>query len=111
MSGEAQVKAFRLLVNRSATWADWDEELLALEIQELKDLDFDLALTGFDAEQIDEFLFRRQHQRLRRSSDVPEIAVSRLGDLWLCGGHRVLCGRCDQHGSGYTTPLMAENHD
>src|SRR6476469_1632456 len=44
----AQVKAFRLMVNRSVTWADWDEELLALELLELKDLDFDLTLTGFD---------------------------------------------------------------
>src|SRR5215475_530959 len=43
----AQVKAFRLMVNRSVTWADWDEELLALELVELKDLDFDLSLTGF----------------------------------------------------------------
>src|ERR1035438_7241947 len=42
---EAQVKAFRLMVNRSVTWADWDEELLGLELLELKDLDFDLALT------------------------------------------------------------------
>jgi hypothetical protein len=42
----AQVKAFRLLVNRSVTWASWDEELLALELQELSDADFDLDLTG-----------------------------------------------------------------
>jgi len=45
---DAQVKAFRLLVNRSATWAAWDEELLALELQELNEADFDLSLTGFD---------------------------------------------------------------
>src|ERR1700726_4521451 len=44
----AQVKAFRLMVNRSVTWADWDEELLALELQELQEADFDLTLTGFD---------------------------------------------------------------
>src|SRR6478672_13250251 len=44
----AQVKAFRLLVNRSVTWADWDEELLALELQEIQESDFDLSLTGFD---------------------------------------------------------------
>ena len=49
----AQVKAFRLMVNRSVTWADWDEELLALELLELKDLDFDLSLTGFDLSEID----------------------------------------------------------
>lgn len=88
---DAQVKAFRLLVNRSATWAQWDDELLATELQELQALDFDLNLTGFDAAEIDEFL----------STEVPDedsvpplqtIAVSRRGDLWLCGPHRVLCG-------------------
>jgi ParB-like chromosome segregation protein Spo0J len=45
---DAQVKAFRLMVNRSVTWADWDDELLALELQELNEADFDLSLTGFD---------------------------------------------------------------
>src|SRR5438477_11087199 len=52
----AQVKAFRLMVNRSATWAEWDEELLALELRELQNADFDLALTGFDAKELDELL-------------------------------------------------------
>src|SRR6187551_745167 len=50
---EAQVKAFRLLVNRSVTWAAWDEELLAIELQELNAEDFDLSLTGFDPREID----------------------------------------------------------
>lgn len=45
---EAQVKAFRLMVNRSVAWADWDLEALALEFGELKALEFDLTLTGFD---------------------------------------------------------------
>src|SRR5437016_13667903 len=49
----AQVKAFRLLVNRSVAWADWDEELLALELQELSEADFDLTLTGFSPGEID----------------------------------------------------------
>src|SRR6202795_3497443 len=49
---EAQVKAFRLTVNRSVAWADWDEELLALELIDLKDLDFDLGLTGFEDEEL-----------------------------------------------------------
>src|SRR6266513_83871 len=44
---EAQVKAFRLLVNRSVAWAVWDDELLALELADLKGLDFDRSLTGF----------------------------------------------------------------
>jgi ParB-like chromosome segregation protein Spo0J len=42
---DAQVKAFRLLVNRSVSWADWDEELLSVELQELAAADFDLSLT------------------------------------------------------------------
>jgi hypothetical protein len=52
----AQVKAFRLMVNRSVAWAAWDEELLALELQELNEADFDLSLTGFDPKEIDDVL-------------------------------------------------------
>ncbi|WP_197537841.1 ParB N-terminal domain-containing protein [Serpentinimonas barnesii] len=47
-----QIKALRILANRSATWADWDEDLLRLELEELKLDDFDLALTGFDADEL-----------------------------------------------------------
>src|SRR6476646_2256682 len=47
-----QVKAFRLMVNRSVTWADWDEELLALELQEIQESDLDLSLTGFEDEEL-----------------------------------------------------------
>src|SRR5271156_2086493 len=53
---EAQVKAFRLMVNRSVAWADWDEELLGLELLELKRLDFDLDLTGFDSAELERYL-------------------------------------------------------
>jgi DNA modification methylase len=91
---DAQVKAFRLLVNRSVSWADWDEELLALEIGELKALDFDLSLTGFDPVEIDDFLFGQEKDD-RREQDVPALsqeAISQVGDLWICGQHRVLCG-------------------
>src|SRR3981189_308339 len=52
----AQVKAFRLVVNRSVTWADWDEELLSLELQELNAADFDLDLTGFNPKELDDLL-------------------------------------------------------
>src|SRR5881394_3970788 len=48
----AQVKAFRLMVNRSVTWADWDEDLLALELQEIQESDLDLSLTGFEDEEL-----------------------------------------------------------
>ena len=91
---EAQVKAFRLLVNRSATWADWDPELLALEISELDTLDFDLSLTGFEPAEIDECLFGQEKEDAEQQDipPLPEEAITQFGDLWICGEHRVLCG-------------------
>ena len=90
---EAQVKAFRLMVNRSVGWADWDEELLGLELSELKDLDFDLSLTGFDTREIDEFLAGPDvDEDADAVPPVPDLPASKLGDLWLCGNHWVLCG-------------------
>jgi DNA modification methylase len=89
----AQVKAFRLMVNRSVTWAAWDEELLALELQELNEADFDLSLTGFDPKELDDLLAEPEDdERANAAPPLPENPVSRLGDLWLCGPHRVLCG-------------------
>jgi hypothetical protein len=87
-----QVKAFRLMVNRSVTWADWDEELLALELQELNAADFDLSLTGFDPGEIDGLLTIPDEEGANATPPVPEHSVSRSGDLWICGKHRVLCG-------------------
>jgi DNA modification methylase len=90
---ESQVKAFRLLVNRSVTWAEWDEELVALEIGELKGMDFDLSLSGFDPVEIDAFLLDKSKEQSEDVvQEVPEIPVTRIGDLWCCGEHRLLCG-------------------
>jgi ParB-like chromosome segregation protein Spo0J len=88
----AQVKAFRLMVNRSVTWADWDEELLALELQEIQESDFDLSLTGFDPGEIDGLLALEDEEAANAAPPLPESAVSRAGDLWFLGSHRVLCG-------------------
>jgi DNA modification methylase len=90
----AQVKAFRLMVNRSVTWADWDEELLALELQELQSLDFDLTLTGFDGKELDDLLAIDDEEKANAAPPLPESPVSRPGDLWVLGPHRVLCGDC-----------------
>jgi ParB-like chromosome segregation protein Spo0J len=84
----AQVKAFRLMVNRSVTWADWDEELLALELQELNAADFDLDLTGFNTKELDELLALPEEEKINELPPVPENPVSRVGDLWICGKHR-----------------------
>jgi DNA modification methylase len=89
---EAQVKAFRLMVNRSVTWAGWDEELLALELQEIQALDFDLDLTGFDGRELDELLALPDEEKANEVPPLPGVAVSRPSDLWLLGKHRVLCG-------------------
>lgn len=90
---EAKVKAFRLLVNRSATWADFDAEVVALELGDLKALDFDLNLTGFDPHEIDEYLFADLDENDEEEAPAaPEHAVTRVGDLWILGSHRVLCG-------------------
>jgi DNA modification methylase len=92
----SQVKAFRLLVNRSATWADWDEDLLALELQELNAADYDLSLTGFDPRELEDLLATADHdEQADFAPPLPDNPVSRKGDLWLCGNgrnqHRVLC--------------------
>jgi DNA modification methylase len=90
----AQVKAFRLMVNRSVTWAAWDEELLALELQEIQEADFDLSLTGFDPGEIDDLLALDDEEKANAVPPLPETPVSRLGDLWCLGPHRVHCADC-----------------
>jgi len=102
----AQVKAFRLMVNRSVTWADWDEPALALELQELKESDFDLSLTGFDPGEIDGLLALEDDERANAAPPLPEDPVSRIGDLWVCGKHRVLCG--DATGAVVVGQLLAD---
>src|SRR5580693_5301349 len=90
---DAQVKAFRLMVNRSVTWAAWDDDLVSLELQELNEADFDLSLTGFDPKEIDDLLLGPEDDdKANAAPPLPDNAVSRLGDLWICGRHRVLCG-------------------
>jgi ParB-like chromosome segregation protein Spo0J len=88
---QAQVKAFRLLVNRSVTWADWDEKLLALELQEIQGLDFNLDLTGFDVPESEDLLAVPKGNE-EVTPPLPHVATSRADDLWLLGGHRLLCG-------------------
>src|SRR5260370_11542908 len=87
----AQVKAFRIMVNRSVAWADWDEELLSLELQELNAEEFDLSLTGLNPKEIDDLLALPEEEEANAAAPLPENPVSRSGDLWICGKHRVLC--------------------
>ncbi len=101
----AQVKAFRLLVNRSVAWAEWDEPLLALEIEEIKGFDFDVNLTGFDIPEIEGLLARSGPAQEDLAPLPPEVATTQPGDLWLLGEHRVLCG--DATGPAAVERLLA----
>ena len=89
----AQVRAYVIADNRLAENAGWDHELLRVELEELADLDFDLQLTGFDTPALDGFLspmLADEEEPAPLVSDQPP--VSRVGDLWDLGAHRLLCG-------------------
>lgn len=108
----AQIKAFRILANRSATWADWDEDLLRLELEELKLDDFDLALTGFDADELLEIMAGEETTTEGNTDEdaapeVPVRPVSKPGDVWIMGQHRLLCGDATDPAS-YDTLLGTE---
>ena len=91
---DAQVKAFRLLANRSANWADWDDELLHLELGELSNVEFPLELTGFDQDELNKLLQigADLDGDPDEAPEPPTEPISKPGDLWICGEHRVLCG-------------------
>jgi DNA modification methylase len=92
-----QIKAYRLMDNRSHDEAQWDLELIGPELADLQGLDFDLSLTGFDGREIEEFLADPDLvDQANQVPDVPENPVTIPGDVWLCGQHRVLCGDSTQ---------------
>jgi len=93
---DAQKRAYILADNRLALNAGWDEELLALEFGELKDLGFDLELTGFDAGEIEK-LFADNGAEIKDdefdlTSALNEAAFVLPGDVWTLGRHRLICG-------------------
>ena len=93
----AQARAYRLMDNRASENAEWDEALLGLELGDLQGDGFDLALTGFDDEELNRLLAALGDEQTDREGedDVPETPadpVSRPGDLWILGNHRLLCG-------------------
>lgn len=92
---DAQVKAFRLLANKSANWAEWDNELLGLELGELIDMDFDLSFTGFDPDEIAALTAVSTPEGNTDPDEVPDAPkepVSKPGDVWILGNHRLMCG-------------------
>ena len=97
---ETQKKAFRIADNKLALNASWNDELLRLEIEELQVLDFDLGLTGFGGEELETLLGATGEDDGAggdsadddAAPEPPAEPVSRLGDLWVLGRHRLLCG-------------------
>lgn len=91
---EAQKKAYILADNRMALSAGWDVELLKLELEGLDDLDFDLSLTGFDDDEIAEFLKEEIDPQSDEDAvpEIPEEPITKEGDLWILGENRLLCG-------------------
>lgn len=68
---------------------------MKLELETLDDLDFDLDLLGFDPSEIDDLLFAEDEAEEPKEEPIPEMpeeAISKPGDIWICGNHRVLCG-------------------
>ena len=93
----AQKKAYILADNKLALNSGWDEALLAIEFAELEEMDFDLELTGFSLDEIAEFDLGEEEEQegLTDEDAVPEPPAeprTKLGDVWLCGNHRVMCG-------------------
>ena len=93
---ETQAQAFRIMDNRSAENAEWMEDLLSLELSDLLDADYDLELTGFTDEELNGLLSGLEDETDTDGEDdipePPENPVSRPGDLWVLGNHRLLCG-------------------
>lgn len=92
---EAQAKAYRLADNRTAAENSWDLELLPLEIADLQLLDSDLALLGFDPDELAALATPAPSPGLTDPDEIPplpEEPVSRPGDLWLLGQHKLVCG-------------------
>ena len=92
---EAQKKAYVIADNKLALNAGWDDEMLALELGDLKDLDFDLSLTGFDDDELNKLLAEAVNEGLVDEDEAPlppDEPISKLGDVWQLGSHRVMCG-------------------
>src|SRR5687768_10498815 len=92
---EAQKRVYVLADNQLALNAGWDEALLRLELADLSELGFDLGLIGFGEGELERLLAGETRKGLiedDEAPDLPEQAVTKAGDLWILGEHRLLCG-------------------
>jgi hypothetical protein len=91
---EAQCQAYAICDNKLTESGEWNEELLRLELGDLQAAGFDLALTGFDQDELDRLLVveRDLDADPDEAPEPPTEPISKPGDLWICGERRVLCG-------------------
>ena len=92
---EAQKKAYIIADNKLALNAGWDDELLKIELEQLKELDFDLGLIGFSDDELALLMGGETTEGLVDEDQVPELVddpVTVLGDVWILGNHRLMCG-------------------
>jgi ParB-like chromosome segregation protein Spo0J len=90
-----QVRAYRIADNQTATLAEWDFELLPIELKDLQQAEYDLSVLGFDAEELAELLDGDVAEGLTDPDAVPEppdAAITQRGDIWVLGDHRLMCG-------------------
>jgi DNA modification methylase len=92
-----QARAYRIADNQTASLAEWDFDVLPLELSQLVDANFDMSLLGFDSTELEKMLGGEisGSEGLTDPDDVPDPpdkAVTQTGDLWLLGEHRLLCG-------------------
>lgn len=90
-----QIKAYRIADNQTASLAEWNYELLPIELADLQACNYDLGLLGFDADTLAELLDPGVKDGLCDPDEVPappDEATTRPGDLWVLGDHRLLCG-------------------
>ena len=93
----SQARAFRIMDNRSGENAEWDKDLLNLELADLLEAEFDLGLTGFTEDEVNALMSSLDagtgpQEGEDEIPETPEEPISRPGDLWLLGHHRLLCG-------------------
>ena len=92
---EAQKKAYIIADNKLALNADWDLEMLSIEIEELQALDFDIDLLGFTIDELDAMDANPEVEGLTDEDEVPEVPeepTTKLGDIYQLGNHRLMCG-------------------
>ena len=90
-----QIKAYRIADNKTAELSDWNYDLLPIELAGLQEMNYDLGLLGFDQDELARLLEPGIKDGLCDPDEVPEPpdeAVTKPGDLWLLGEHRLLCG-------------------